>query len=70
MTLAEFLTHKGESAAAFSRRSGVSGATVKRIKRNGHADSRRIAQRIIDSCEGLVTMADLFPVTTGEGATS
>ncbi len=70
MTVKAYLAHKGETVTAFAKRCGVSRSSLIRIERNGRADSARIAQKIIDHCEGLVTAVDLFPLQAGQGAES
>lgn len=66
MTLEEFLTREGVTVTDFAKQSGVSRATLGRIKRTGGADSRRIAKKIIDASGGKVTARDLFPLKAGE----
>jgi transcriptional regulator with XRE-family HTH domain len=68
MTLAEYLAENNLSARQFAEISGVSEATIKRIKRSGCAGSPSVAQRVIQACEGVVTAQDLFPFKAINGS--
>jgi hypothetical protein len=64
MTLTEYLAVSGITLEQFAKDSGVSLATLKRIKQTGTASSTKVVARIVAVCKGEVTAADLVRVPT------
>lgn len=67
MKLARYLSKHKETVEAFAQRSGVSRATLQRIKQGG-ARSTRIIEKIVAASGGQVTASDLLNVTRKRSA--